>query len=233
MDTRQRLAVHFPVFALEVRTPRLTLRYADDDDLVTLAELGAAGVHGPDAMPFVVQWTRVPPPFQQRNTLQFFWGTRCQLQADAWNICLVAVVDGEIVGTQGVFTEEWKVTRTVETGSWLGRAHQGRGIGREMREAVLHLAFDGFGAARATTSAFADNPASLGVTRAVGYRPNGDERFARDGAVVLQQHFAMDRPDFEARRRDDIELIGAAEVAAMLGTERPPDAEQDRPAPGS
>jgi RimJ/RimL family protein N-acetyltransferase len=222
MRTRDRLAEHFPAFGLEVRTPRLTLRFPDDADLVELAELAPRGVHDPDAMPFTVPWTRVEPPFQQRNTLEFFWTQRTKMQADDWSISLVAVVDGTIVGTQGIFTKEWEVTRSVETGSWLGRAHQGHGFGKEMRTAVLHLAFDGFGAAEATTTAFADNPASIGVTRACGYRPNGEDRAARDGSVVTLCRFVMDQADFTAIRRDDIEVVGAAPVAALFGSARPP-----------
>lgn len=221
--TRERLAVHFPVFALEVRTPRLTLRFPDDEDLVDLAELGARGVHPDDEMPFTVEWTRIPPPFQERNTLQYFWAQRGSLQADAWNLTFVAVVEGRIVGTQGVFCTEWAVTRTVETGSWLGQAFQGAGLGTEMRSAILHLAFDGFGAQEAITSAFADNPASLAVTRALGYRPNGTDRFARNGSVVELCRYTMDRDDFATVRRDDIEIEGAEEAAALFGTEQPPE----------
>lgn len=222
MRTRDRLAQHFPAFRLEVRTPRLTLRFPDDDDLVELAELAIRGVHAHEAMPFTVPWTRVEPPFQQRNTLEFFWTQRTKMQADDWSISLVAVVDGAIVGTQGVFTKEWAVTRSVETGSWLGRDHQGKGFGKEMRIAVLHLAFDGFGAAEATTTAFADNPASIGVTRACGYRANGEDRAARDGSVINLCRFVMDEDDFAAIRRNDIEIVGAEPVAELFGTARPP-----------
>lgn len=222
MSTRDRLAEHLPAFALEVRTPRLTLRYPDDDDLLDLVDVASRGVHAPDAMPFTVPWTRAEPPFQQRNSLEYFWLQRTRLQADAWSIPLVVVVDGEIVGSQGVFTGEWAVTRTVETGSWLGRDHHGQGLGKEMRTAVLHLAFDGFGAEQATTSAFADNPASLGVTRSCGYRANGEDRMARDGSLITLCRFVMDRDDFAAIRRADIEVVGAAPVAALFGTAQKP-----------
>lgn len=221
MSTRERLAVHFPVFGLEVRTPLLTLRFPDDEDLVDLAELGARGVHDGGTMPFTVPWTRIEPPFQQRNTLQYFWTQRSTLQGDAWNLPLVTVVDGQVVGCQGVFTTAWEA-RVVETGSWLGRQFQGQGIGTEMRRAVLHLAFDGFGAHRATTSAFADNPSSLGVTRAVGYRPNGDDVVVRDRVGAGLRRFVMDRSDFDRIRRTDIEVVGADAVAKLFGTERPP-----------
>ena len=195
---------YFPVFALEVRTPRLTLRFPDDDDLVCLAELGARGVHSPDTMPFTVPWTRVPSPYQERNTLQFMWQQRLTLQGDVPSLTLVTVVEGEIVGTQGLMTSSWKGTRTIETGSWLGLAHQGKGIGKEMRRAALHLVFDGFGAERAVTAAYADNPSSIGVTESLGYRPNGDELTGRDGGTVRLVRYVMDRDDFAAlapRRR--------------------------------
>ncbi|EQD45135.1 GCN5-related N-acetyltransferase, partial [mine drainage metagenome] len=67
------------------------------------------------------------------------------------------------------------------TGSWLGREHQGRGFGKEMRAAILHLGFATLGAEEALTSAFSDNPASIRVTRGLGYEENGTWRAARRG----------------------------------------------------
>ena len=115
-----------------------------------------------------------------------------------------------------------KATRTFETGSWLGTRFQGRGVGKEMRAAALHLGFAGFGADNATTAAYADNPSSLGVTRALGYRDNGHDRHDRGGEAVLLHRFEMTRADWEARRRDDIDVVGAAAVSALFGTEKPP-----------
>lgn len=222
MGTRDRLAEHLPVFGLEVRTPRVTLRYPDDDDAVALAELGAEGVHPPDQRPFMIQWTLVESPFRERNTLDWLWRARTTLQSNVWILPLVTVVDGEVVGTQTVQTGNWSGTRTVATGSWLGIRHHGRGIGKEMRAAVLHLAFEGFGALRANTGAWHDNPASLAVTRSLGYREVGDALRDREGVPDRELHFTMDRADWERHRRDDIELIGAGEAAAVFGTERPP-----------
>lgn len=222
MTTRERLAAYLPAFALEVRTPRLTLRVPDDDDLVDLAEIGAAGVHPPDEMPFETRWTEVPPPFQQRNTLGFFWTQRMTLQGDAPHLTLAVVVDGEVVGVQSMMTSSWSGTRTFETGSWLGLADQGRGLGKEMRVAILHLAFDGFGATRCITAAHDDNAASIGVTSALGYRPNGNDLVASPEGPRVLERFVMERADFESLRRDDIEIVGAQAVLEVFGSERPP-----------
>lgn len=222
--TRERLATHLPAFGLEVRTPRLTLRAPDDDDLVDLVELATEGVHDPDDMPFETAWTAVPSPQRERNGLGWVWRTRTTLQSDDWHLSLVVVVDDAVVGVQDVQARAWSKTRTGVTGSWLGRAHQGKGIGTEMRHAILQLFFDGFGGAEALTFAFDDNPASLGVTRALGYRANGADVVADalgDGSRT-QLRFRMTADDFATIRREDIEIVGAEAVAAVFGTERTP-----------
>lgn len=221
MDLRARLAVHFPAYALEVRTPRLTLRYPNDEDLLTLVDIVADGVHDPDFMPFSVPWTRAESPHRERNTLLYFWRQRALQLSDAWQLPLVVVVDGEVVGTQALFAKSWGVARTFETGSWIGQRFHGQGIGTEMRAAALHLGFAGLDAARAVTDAWHDNGASLGVTRKMGYRPNGDALEDRDGQAVPLLAFALDRADWEGNRRNDIVLIGADAVRDSLGSERP------------
>jgi RimJ/RimL family protein N-acetyltransferase len=96
--------------------------------------------------------------------------------------------------------KRFPVLRTVTSGSFLGLPHQGRGLGREMRAAVLTLAFDRLGAERAETEAFEDNRASQRVTEWIGYRPNGDGSDVRRGERGRTLHYAMDRTDWEARR---------------------------------
>lgn len=100
---------------------------------------------------------------------------------------------GELVGAQSVGASAFATMRTVATGSWLGRDHQGRGLGRRMREAVLGFAFDHLGAEVATTSAFLDNARSLGVSRALGYRDDGVGRLAPFGVARDTQRFRMTR----------------------------------------
>ncbi len=196
---------HWPLFDLRVRTPRVELRYPDDEIATALAELAAQGVHDPASMPFSMPWTDVPSPQLERNCLQFFWRGRAEWAVESWSLPLAVFVDGEVVGVQDMIAKNFLIRRSFETGSWLGRAHQGRGIGKEMRAAMLHLAFVGLGAEWAHTSAWHDNAASLGVTRALGYEPNGevvDVRRNRTGETMLG--FRMARGRWETTRRDDI-----------------------------
>ena len=200
---------HWPLFDLRITTPRLELRYIDDDLGAALMTLAATdGVHAPDFMPFSTPWTRLEPPQLQRQGMQFYWRTRAETSPESWMVPMAVFDDGTLVGVQDVLARSFRVTRSVTTGSWLGRSHQGKGIGKEMRAAILHLAFDGLGAEVAETSAFADNPSSLGVTRALGYRENGWYLDVREGQQARHLRFIMTRADWEARRRDDITIEG-------------------------
>lgn len=80
---------------------------------------------------------------------------------------------GQLVGMCTLHADRFPVLRTATTGSWLGRAFQRQGLGREMRQAALHLLFDGLGGRRATTRVWHDNSASLGVTRSLPYSADG------------------------------------------------------------
>ena len=79
-------------------------------------------------------------------------------------------------------------------------SYQGRGLGTEMRAAVLGLAFDHLGAERARSEAFTDNPASLGVSRRLGYREDGSRTVVVRGRPRQQTRLLLHRADFQAHR---------------------------------
>ncbi|HEV3225550.1 MAG TPA: GNAT family protein [Acidimicrobiales bacterium] len=208
---------HWPLFDLTVHTPRLELRYPDDDLVAALAELGGKGIHDPATMPFSMPWTDLPPGELERGALQFLWRTRASWQPTEWSCPMAVVVDGEPLGVQDLTGSQFAVTKTVKTGSWLTRTRQGEGIGTEMRAAILHLAFAGLGADRACTSAYHDNHPSLGVTRAMGYKPNGDSIELRRDQADRQLHFVLSRERWQERRRDDIEIEGLGPCLELFG----------------
>jgi len=207
------LADHWPLFGLEVRTPRLALRYPDDDLALELVELAERGIHEPGTMPFAVPWTDDPP----RAHLQHLWRNRSEWGPARWHCQLVAIECGAVVGTQGMIGEHFAARRVVETGSWVGAAHQGRGVGTEMRAAVLHLAFAGLGAQQAITAAWHDNERSRRVTERMGYEPNGWSTELRRDKPDRMDRFVLERGRWEARRRDDIEIIGLAACRELFG----------------
>lgn len=208
----------WPLFDLEVRTPRLTMRYIDDKLADELVALAARGIHEPGWMPFGVPWSNAEPPALQRQALQFYWRCRAELAPDRWNINFAVIVEGTVVGTTGLIATDFVRMRQYETGSWLGREFQGQGIGKEMRIATLALGFDGFDAEWATTGAWHDNGPSLGVTRSLGYAECGTRRMIRNDEFPDRiVGFEMARAHFDQHvRRDDIELVGVDPVRDQL-----------------
>jgi RimJ/RimL family protein N-acetyltransferase len=200
-----------------LRTPRLELRLPSLEQLAALGELAGSGVHDPAAMPFVTAWTDQPPGERARSVLQWHWKSWAGLTPQKWSLGFVVLAAGEVLGTQEVGGTDFAVTREVTTGSWLGLRHQGRGIGTEMRAAVLDLAFAGLGAETATSAAFLDNPASLGVSRRLGYTPDGLARYAVRGRLRLDQRLRLDRAAWEAHRTVPVEIEGLEPCRELLG----------------
>jgi RimJ/RimL family protein N-acetyltransferase len=208
---------HWPFFDLRIRTPRLELRYPDDDLLGALGDLAASGIHTPDQMPFNEPWTRVPAGELQSKSLQHWWGRRASLTADDWDLGFAVLEQGRLVGVQDLFAKDFRIRRCFETGSWLGIEYHGRGIGTEMRAAILHLGFEGLQASVAETAAFADNPASQAVSKKLGYQPNGQAVRAREGRPATMLRFTMSRQLWEQRRRQDITIEGLEPCLPPLG----------------
>jgi len=212
----------WPLFDLRVVTPRLELRYIDDELAVQLALLASKGIHDPGFMPFAVPWTDHPSPQLERQTMQFYWRCRADTTPDAWNVNFAVIIDGTTVGTTGLISHDFPTLRQFETGSWLGRDFQGHGIGKEMREASLHLGFAGFDALWATTGAYDDNGPSLGVTRSLGYTEAGRRRVVRRGVSATTVGFEMTRGDWETcLRRADIRIEGLDACRSLLGLTPP------------
>lgn len=125
--------------------------------------------------------------------------------------------EGVPVGVQAFQTRNYLVTRSGETGSWLVRSRQGRGIGTLMRQVVCAFVFDQLDAEEITSSGFVDNPASLAVSRKVGYVENGTSREQRrPGELALSRQLVL-RPQSLVRPAYPVEVEGVAAFRQFIG----------------
>jgi RimJ/RimL family protein N-acetyltransferase len=206
----------FPPFGLRIEAGPLVLRPVTDDLLPELIEVALSGVHEPDSMPFCVPWTDAPAAELPFNYVQFHWGVRSRWSRERWDLELAVEHDGRIVGCQGFVADNYLVTRTGETGSWLGREFHGRGIGTAMRQAICAFVFDHLDADEISSAAFTDNPASNAVSRKVGYQPNGVVRQARRaGEWQSSQRWLLTRDTFV--RGEPIAVTGAEGFRRFIG----------------
>lgn len=206
---------NWPLFELSITTPRLELRLPTLRELDELGERAAEGVHDAGAMPFTTPWTEGTPEERARRTVLYHFRTWGAWTPEQWDANFVVIFEGQVVGMQELSARDFAVTRQVSTGSWLGRRFQGKGIGTEMRRAVLHLGFEGLGAEWATTEAFDDNPASLAVTRKLGYREDGVTLHSRQGKAATTLRFRLARAGWTPA--DGFEIHGLDRCLPLLG----------------
>ena len=201
-----------PLTRLRVRTPRLELRLATRAELRALAEVALAGIHDPAEMPFEFPWTDT---LTAESAVAFHEQALANWDPTNWQLNLVAFHRGRVVGTQGIGAERFSESRTISTGSWLGQAWQGMGLGTEMRAAILELAFTGLGAGRAVSGYVAGNPQSRGVSRKLGYEVVGAH-------VVNPRGEPLEHTDLELRRASfhspvPVELVALEPLLPLFG----------------
>jgi RimJ/RimL family protein N-acetyltransferase len=205
----------WPPYGVRIEENDLTLTILTDEDIPGLVDLALNGIHEPGAMPFSTPWTAVEPERLPANMIRFFSGVRAQFTPEKFDLLFAVRIAHELAGIQALHATDFGVTRTAETGSWLGQSYQSRGIGTRMRRAVCAFSFDHLGAVELTSGAFLDNPASLAVSRKVGYRPNGRFRMTRrEAEVAINQRLVLTPDAFV--RGEPITVIGAERLRSFL-----------------
>ncbi|WP_017571034.1 GNAT family N-acetyltransferase [Nocardiopsis halotolerans] len=210
---------YFPTLGLRLTTPRLELRIPDLDDMASLAKVATEGIHDPDTMPFVEPWTDQPPDRLALGVIQHNLGVLASWKPEDWGLNLVVVHEGAVVGIQDMRGRNFAVTRQVSTGSWLGRAHQGRGIGTEMRAAVLHLAFAELGAVAALSPVFEGNTASERVAERLGYQRDAVDLVEVRGRRVAAHRYRLTREAWEEHRSVPVTVTGLEPCLPFFGLE--------------
>jgi RimJ/RimL family protein N-acetyltransferase len=208
----------YPLLDVRVSTPRLELRGATDELLDQLAEIVRAGKTHADPAPYddPMSFYEADPDLRVIEWLRAVWRQRGKVEADSWRLHFVVVLEGRAVGEQTLSGPRFSALGSVNTFSWLSSDERGRGLGHEMRAAILHLAFDGLGAREATSDAFADNHSSNAISQALGYVPNGTDWATRQGDLALVNRWRLTRDTWERQRRRDIQLHNIDACHALL-----------------
>ncbi len=204
----------WPLFGLRLVTPRLELRPIQDQDIPAGVAAAQSGIHEAGRSPFSTPWTELPAGELGPNMARWYWRCRAEATPASWTLLLGIWHDQRFIGCQDVGARDFAALRTVSTGSWLSTAAQGRGLGKEMRAAVVLWAFDWLRADVATSEAAAWNSASLGVSRSLGYELNGITRNAWGTKVETVQHVRLTPETF--KRPDWTLQVEGHEAAARF-----------------
>jgi RimJ/RimL family protein N-acetyltransferase len=205
------------LYGLRLRTPRLVLRLGERAELEALAHVASAGIHPPDEMPFAVPWTDASnePRFVE-DFVAFHERRLAEWAPESWALNLLAFHEGAPVGSQGLRATQFATDRSVDTGSWLGAASQGRGLGTEMRAAVLELAFERLGA-RVAQSGWLESGAaqSASASARLGYREVGTHLEAPRGEPVPHHDLVLARAEWTCPIA--VEIVGVEPCLPLFG----------------
>ncbi|MEQ4210411.1 GNAT family N-acetyltransferase [Actinopolymorpha sp. B9G3] len=210
----------WPLRGLRLVSRDLELRYPTADDIEVLVRLAGQAEYEP-SLPWMAGRDgsgRLDSSEQRaRRLLQCLWREQGQWSPGGWTLTLATVVAGGIVGMQRLFATQFPVRREVASGSWLAADHRGKGIGTEMRAAVLHLSFAGIGATYARTEAREDNAASIAVSRKLGYVDDGVSVSVEDRRAVAYRRLRLDRDTWYSQNCTPIEIHGLQPCISMFG----------------
>ncbi len=218
-----RVSCHWwPLFDVRLTTPDLELRPLREADLDLVAS------QLPDDHEQDPRATRYPDYDHETNrgviSHQAYWSAWGRWRPDDWRLPFLVTHQGRYLGIQELEGTEFVLLRTVDSSSFLIREARGRGFGKQMRRAVLALAFGPLGAEAAITSTWHDNLASLGVSLAVGYQLNGESRHQRDEGVDTFVHLRMLKGDWLATgAADDVTITGIEDCLPLFGLPATPD----------
>lgn len=198
----------WPVYRLQITTDRLILRLPNEDELAEAAEVAGAGVHRPSERPFLTPWTEGSAQDRRLSVVRGHWSDLADWTADRWGLGLCVFADGRPIGMVSLRASDFYVVREVTTSSWLGLPFQGKGFGTEARIGLLTLAFEHLGAEAARTEVFQDNHASQGVSRRLGYEPDGISRDARGEEVLVSDRLRLTRQTWNQSGHPRAEVTG-------------------------
>ncbi|MEV6299617.1 GNAT family N-acetyltransferase [Actinoplanes sp. NPDC051861] len=212
-----RLIDIWPPFGLILGTPRLELRLPRDEELAELAHIAGLGVHPPEERPFLTPWTEGTPIDRARRVLAGQWHDLSAWTPTAWTLALGVFHEAQPIGMVALTARDFAVVRQVTTWSWLGLAHHRKGYGTEARAALLALAFDHLGAESARTDVFQDNHASQGVSRKLGYEPDGISIDARGTEALVSDRLRLTRATWERTDHPPVTVGGLDPCLPLFG----------------
>ena len=202
----------WPLHGIRLHTADLDLTVMTEADLPTLCALLPDDL---ELNPHATTYAGLDVPANRRAVrAQGYWRALGMWSPDDWALPFVVRSAGAVVGAQWLEGPDWRSDRTVDSSSWLVAGARGRGLGRQMRAAVLALAFGPLRAEAAISSAVVDNAPSLGVSRSLGYRDTHRSVLEHSGQTL--QHVRLDRATWDASGRSRHVVVEGVDPALPL-----------------
>ena len=199
----------WPLHGIRLTTPDLALTAMAEPDLPLVLSVLPADL---DLNPHATTYAGLSRDANRRAiVMQGYWRALGLWSPSDWMLPFVVRRDGEVIGVQWLEGPDYLTDRTVDSSSWLAAGERGRGFGRQMRAAVLDLAFGPLQAEAAISSAVTGNAASLGVSLSLGYRTTHTSVLPHSGEVL--QHVRLERDEWRAGSAAGTTTVASVDAA--------------------
>ncbi|TQM62517.1 GNAT family N-acetyltransferase [Humibacillus xanthopallidus] len=206
-----RLVDVWPLHGLRLTTVDLDLRPTTEAELPQLCEILPDDL---ETDPAATRYAGLDDRANHRAILaQGYWRSMGTWSPHDWVVPFAVRHEGELVGMQALEGPDWTSDRTVDSWSWLAADSRGKGWGKQMRAAVLALAFGPLGARAAISSAVVDNASSLGVSRSLGYRETHVSVLEHSGQTL--RHVRLEHEAWQASGLGDGVVVEGADRATL------------------
>lgn len=208
----------WPLHGIRLVSSDLTLTVMAEADLGQVLAVLPADV---ELNPHATTYTGLDDDANRRAVVvQGYWRALGLWSPSDWELPFVVRREGAVIGLQWLEGPDYFADRTVDSASWLVPEARGRGFGRQMRAAVLTLAFDALRAQAAVSSAVTTNLASLAVSRALGYEPTHTSVLPHTGQTL--QHVRLTAARWRAAEaRGQVSVEGTRAALPYFGLDRP------------
>jgi len=143
-----------------------------------------------------VRWGTLRIPFTSKE----FWRKRLENPSED-RTGIVAVMDGSIVGSAGIYRKAGRSRHVCELGMCVHDDFHGRGIGSALMAALIDVADNWLDLKRIELAVYVDNAPAIALYRKFGFEVEGTRRFDafRDGKYVDSFAMARLRPGWNGR----------------------------------
>jgi RimJ/RimL family protein N-acetyltransferase len=149
-----------------------------------------------------------------RRVAQRLWKAAGTWQRNDCTLLPAVEHQGPIIGCQNLGAKDLADVREGLVTARFGRRFHGHGHGHghgpgpTSRAAVLDLVFDGLGAEDVLTVICQDNSPALGVTRRLGFRPDGVQVNVVGGGRAVSTWLWLSREQWLKSKRIDVRIEG-------------------------
>lgn len=196
------------LLTLSLQTPRLFLHIPNDTEIKQLAQITVDGIQDPERPHYQIEnWYSGSLNDRENYLKSLVHNQLYNWNKNDWQLPLVVIWENKPIGLITLYAKDFPITRGFGCGYWLGRTYHNQGLGTEMLEAGLALAFESLNAKEAYLGAWADNVISLHLMEKLGFVFNGEYWMVRQGQAVKDKRMRLPKENWKKPEEIAIQFL--------------------------